>query len=284
MIKVFVLVGIIGGLAIAYVSIFALGPTSQLAPSESLLVGFRADGYLPASLNLNEDEAVEHEIFEVPPEDEVRLEAAITAAAANMDMDMSAGEAGAGMDMSAGEAGAEMDMSAGEAGAGMDMSGGGADGDMANGEANAMDMGDANAMEPEMGDGGLMIADAGAFDREIELKMTEWGFSEMNIEVVKGERIRFNVANDGQILHEFMVMEMTAMQAVSYRVERADWSLLEHEALYEKSLVLPGGEFSFVVEIQADGVWMFMCMLPFHMQMGMMGQMATANMAMAMDM
>ena len=60
--------------------------------------------------------------------------------------------------------------------------------------------------------------------------------------------------------------------------------MLEHEALFEKSLVLPGGEFSFIAEINEDGAWMFMCMLPYHMQMGMMGQMATPGMAMDMQM
>jgi len=130
--------------------------------------------------------------------------------------------------------------------------------------------------------GGLRITDEGGFDREIDLRMTEWGFSDENIEVVKGERIRFNVTNDGEILHEFMVMEMSAMQAVNYRMNRADWSLLEHEALYEKALVLPDGEFSFVLEVSDNGVWMFMCMLPYHMEMGMMGQLATAGNSMTM--
>ncbi len=220
MIRIFVLVGIIGGLAIAYATIFMLGPVSQLPPSESLLTGFRAQGFVPASFNLVEDEAAEQSgVFEVPPEDEVRLAAALNAGGDN---------------------------------------------------AGGMDMGSA----------GLLISDEGDFDREIDLKMVEWGFSEMNIEVKSGERIRFNVVNDGEILHEFMIMEMSAMQAVSYRADRADWSLLEHEALYEKALVLPGGSFSFVVEVQADGVWMFMCMIPYHMQMGMMGQIATAGMSM----
>jgi uncharacterized cupredoxin-like copper-binding protein len=230
MIKIFVAVGIIGGLAIAYVSIFLLGPISQLPPSESLLTGFRAEGYIPASFDLAEDESAEEGVFGLPAEDEVQLEAAIAAAGAN--------------------------------------------------PATEMPAADAAAME--MGEGGLLISDVGGFDREIDLKMTEWSFSEMNIEVSMGERIRFNVVNDGEILHEFMVMEMTAMQAVSYRATRADWSLLEHEALYEKALVLPDGQFSFVMEVQADGVWMFMCMLPYHMEMGMMGQIATAGMAMDM--
>jgi uncharacterized cupredoxin-like copper-binding protein len=128
----------------------------------------------------------------------------------------------------------------------------------------------------------MLINAEGDFDREIDLKMTEWGFSDMNIEVKKGERIRFNVTNEGEILHEFMVMQGVQMQGVTYRMERADWSLLEHEALFEQSLMLPTQTISFVLEVQENGAWMFMCMLPFHMQLGMMGQMATPGAAMDM--
>jgi len=146
-----------------------------------------------------------------------------------------------------------------------------------------------DAKEPEghggdEDDGGLKITEGGSFDREIDLTMAEWKFSKMTIDVKSGERIRFNVVNGGKIPHEFMFMSMPAMAAVNYRARRADWNLLEHEALFEKSLVLPGGKFSFVAEIKEDGAWMFMCMLPYHMQMGMMGQMATPGMAMDMQM
>ena len=129
---------------------------------------------------------------------------------------------------------------------------------------------------------GLIIRDDGAFDREIELTMTEWGFSDLDINAKAGERIKFTLRNEGQILHEFMFMGMAQMQGVNYRARRADWNLLEHEALYEKSLMLPGDEITFVAEVVRPGAWMFMCMLPYHMQMGMMGQLSTDGMAMAM--
>jgi len=139
-------------------------------------------------------------------------------------------------------------------------------------------------MESEKAEGGLKITEDGAFDREIKLTMAEWKFSDMQLDVKSGEKIRFTITNGGKIPHEFMFMTMPAMAAINYRAKRADWNLLEHEALFEKSLVLPGGQFSFVAEIQENGVWMFMCMLPYHMQMGMMGQMATPGMAMEMQM
>ena len=131
---------------------------------------------------------------------------------------------------------------------------------------------------------GLIIRNDGAFDREITLSMSEWTFSDLEIDAKAGERIRFTLRNDGTILHEFMFMSMAAMQAVNYRARRADWNLLEHEALYEKSLLLPGQEITFVAQVTKPGAWMFMCMLPYHMQMGMMGQMATEGMAMEMEM
>ncbi len=67
MTKLFVWVGIIGGLAIAYLVVFAIGPIAQLPPSESLLTGSRAKGFVPMSVNLEEDEAAEEaEEFGVP--------------------------------------------------------------------------------------------------------------------------------------------------------------------------------------------------------------------------
>jgi len=263
MIKIFVWVGIVGGLAIGYLTIFALGPTSQLPPSESLLTGFRAEGFIPKSVNLSEDDDVEHEIFGVPPEDEAELKKAMAA------MDVMPGMNMDGMETQ-GDAAPKMKLNP--------------DGTMMTNPDGSMVMEEAEDKphDEDEAAGGLKFASEGSFDREIDLKMTEWGFSEMNIEVKKGERIRFNITNDGEILHEFMVMQAVQMQAVLYRVNRADWSLLEHEALYEKSLMLPSQKISFVMEIQEDGAWMFMCMLPYHMEMGMMGQMATPGNAMQM--
>ncbi len=286
MIRIFVLTGIIGGMAIAYLSVFALGPTAQLPPPESLLVGYREDGYVPQNLNLPDDHAAEDlGAFEVPEEDAVALAAVIEAMGEMPGMDMGAGgEAMEGMEMAANDAAPEMEegmeMPANEDGAAMEGM------NMSEAADPAADNMAEMAMSPSsgalMGEGGLLITSDGDFDREIDLSMNEWSFSDMDIEVVKGERIRFNITNDGEILHEFMIMEMAAMQAVGYRVNRADWSLLEHEALYEKALVLPDGDFSFILEVQEDGAWMFMCMLPYHMEMGMMGQMATAGNAMTM--
>ena len=322
MLKFFGIVGLVGAVVTTYLVTYGVGPERQLPPEVSLLEGFREEGVLTETVNLPNDHSAEDVgAFEVPAEDEVYLEAAIENMGDMSGMDMSGGDAGSmeGMDMSTTAEAADtmegMDMSttaeAADTMAGMDMSGSGeavldmdmnGDGvmDMSSADMNAgnmdgMDMAAADAttemaadmqMSPSggalMGEGGLLITEEGDFDRTIDLTMTEWGYSDMNIEVQVGERIKFVIANEGEILHEFMFMNGPLMAAANYRLTRADWSMLEHEALFEKPLMLPGGSFEVIVEITEAGSWMFMCMLPYHMQMGMMGQMSTPGMAMAM--
>jgi len=210
--------------------------------------------------------------------------------AMNMDMDgdgvmdMSSSDMAMGatnaMDMSSsGDTAMNMDMDMDGDGV-MDMS----SSDMTKTTTNMGDTGSEMEEAMEAANGGLYISEADIYDREFTLTMQEWGYSDMEIDVKMGERIKFTVKNGGQIPHEFMFMNMALMSAVDYRLTRADWSLLEHEALFEQALVLPGGEFTFTVQIMQPGSWMFMCMLPYHMQMGMMGQMATEGMAMDMQM
>lgn len=280
-------------------------PDYQAAPLTSEITKLQESGLLPAG-PFEENDELEHDVFEVPPMDEVKLEQAES----NMDM--------AGMDMSQSD-GTTMDMAGGDTmamddGTTMPMA------DMAPAEADTMAMADGATMAPAdsgtmtMADGSTMpMADAApadggtmpmsemdvavectgerglgfcedgqAFDREVELVMSEWTFSNLDVAVQAGERIRFTVRNDGTILHEFMFMAMEQMQAVNYRARRADWNLLEHEALFEQSLLLPDESVSFVVEVKNSGNWMFMCMIPYHMQMGMMGQMSTPGAGMDM--
>lgn len=278
MIRLFVLIGIIGGAGVVYLATYGVDPEGQLPPAVSQLVKFEAEGEVPGANDLVDNPEAGHGIFEVPIEDEAQLEMALANMPSMSGMDMG------GMEMSEGST---MEMTEG---ATMEMAEGSTM-EMAEGATMEMTEGAAMEMAEEEGDhgegmamGGLKITDDGAFDRELDLTMSEWKYSNMQIDVKMGERIKFNVRNGGNIPHEFMFMTMPAMTAVNYRVNRADWSLLEHEALFEQALVLPGGEFSFIVQVMQSGSWMFMCMLPYHMQMGMMGQMATEGMAMDMNM
>ncbi|MDH3665546.1 MAG: multicopper oxidase domain-containing protein [Paracoccaceae bacterium] len=301
----------------AYFVVGQRPPTVQVTPTASEIVNLRQEGILPAGI-MAENEEIEHEVFGVSPEDKEMIERATE----NMDMGGMKMEGDGQMEMAedsgmkaegdgqmdmAGDSGTktegdgQMDMAEGsetqtEGGEQMDMAGeSGGDSDMkmegdadhaAEEAADADHAGEAEAEEQERlmagKMAGLIIRDDGEFDREVRLLMSEWTFSNLQIDAKPGERIKFTLSNDGKIPHEFMFMSMAAMQGVNYRAKRADWNLLEHEALYEKSLILPGEEITFVAEVLQPGAWMFMCMLPYHMQMGMMGQMATEGMAMQM--
>ena len=300
MIRLFVLVGIVGVSLISYLVVFEALPETQLPPAKSLLTEFQALGVVPDPNAVVPNEELGHEIFQVPEEDGIHLAAAEEAMGSMAGME---GMSGMKMDGDAamkpeGEASMPMDGDAMKPHAETTMPMEGEAAMIPEGEAsmqmggNAMKphaeepTGQAHADEEEEGEGhgggaGLNILAEGApVDREIEIVMTEWAYSPGSIEVKPGERILLKIRNGGQIPHEFMFMSMPAMAAVGYRAQRADWNLLEHEALYERSLVLPGQDFQVAVEIQEPGVWMFMCMFPYHMQFGMMGGMATPGMSM----
>ena len=110
------------------------------------------------------------------------------------------------------------------------------------------------------------------------LDMKEWGFETGSIMGEPGQRVRLRIRNTGNIPHEFMIMNSSLMNAVNYRLDRPDWNLLEHEALSEVPFIMPGDSIDMVFEIKEPGVWMYMCMFPYHMQMGMMGMMMTPDM------
>lgn len=120
-----------------------------------------------------------------------------------------------------------------------------------------------------------------AIARSIELKMGEWGFTPAHITVMPGDVIRLAVRHAGRIPHEFMLMTGPAMTALDYRLERADWNLLEHQAIFEKSILLPGDGFDVVMKVHKAGAWMYMCMFPYHMQLGLMGMIMTPGVSMA---
>ena len=251
-------------------------PTVQATPEKALTLALQEKGVLPSG-DIRENEAIEHSVFEIPETDKAMLDDAMKGMTAMPGMNMDHGT----MDMS-GDGAAKSESDAGTMA--MDHSKMGHDdmkmGDGAGVEEELDEEAKAQAMAQQMA--GLVIRKGGDFDRAVSLSMSEWRFSAPEIEVNQGERIKLTVQNDGNVPHEFMFMTMAAMQALDYRAKRADWSLLEHEALFEKSLLLPGQQMTFVAEVTKAGSWMFMCMLPYHMQLGMMGQFATPGMAMKM--
>ena len=320
--RMFLIFGLILLGGTGYFIVVQTPPTVQAAPAVGEIVRLREEGIFPEEIMFENEEIEHDTFGVPPEDEAMIAAAEANMDMGDMDMGngaMDMAEDGAmdmaedgAMDMAEDDA---MDMAEDDAmdmaedGA-MDMAEDGAmdmaeDGAMDMAEDGAMDMAEDDAMDMDNGDGamdmaesamdeeeadrlmagrmaGLLVTDEGEFDREVTLSMTEWSFSDLSLDAQPGEKIRFTVRNDGQIVHEFMFMGMAQMQGVSYRARRADWNLLEHEALFEKSLLLPGEEITFVAEVINPGVWMFMCMVPYHMQMGMMGQLATEGMTMEM--
>jgi uncharacterized cupredoxin-like copper-binding protein len=217
-------------------------PPFQLS-ARSALDGYREAGLMPAPGALTMSKEIGHEVFEVPEEDAQHR-----------------GEEAAMEGMAMGEMKED---------------------EHAEAPMEGMAMGEME--EGGHSGGGLMVMPAkmaGMASRVIEIEMREWGFSPPNITVMAGEVIHFKVRNRGNMPHEFMFMPPEGMNAVNYRLERADWSLTEHEASFERAVVMPGDGFETVIKIAQPGVWMFMCMFPYHMQLGMMGMMMTEGASM----
>ncbi len=255
-------------IALAWVLMVPFSPAPYQASPGSEADAYRALGLLPKPGHFKISKEVGHEVFEVPAEDEARRE---KAKAAGGDQAMP------GMAMG----GAKEDEHAEQPMAGTAM-GGMKQAEQTEGAMPGM------KMEAEGGHAGqgLMVMPAemaGMASRTIEIEMREWSFTPGQVMVKPGEVIHFKVRNRGMVPHEFMFMPPEDMAAVNHRLERADWNLTEHEAAYERAVVLPGDSFEVVIRIQQAGTWMFMCMFPYHMQFGMMGMMMTEG-APAMDM
>jgi len=283
---------------VAWVLMVPLSPPSFQASPNSTIADYRAQGLVPKPGEMTISDAVGHDIFEIPATDAAHA-AEETAAGAMPDMPGMGDGADKPMeepDTSGGEHGAE----AGVAGtmpeapemAEMPSVGEGADKPMPEapgtaempGMAEMPDSGGATEGEGGHGEGqaGLRVLDGMMADmakRTIEIEMREWGFSRPSITVATGEVVRLVVRNTGNVPHEFMLMPPQGMAAVAYRLQRADWNLTEHEAIFERQMVLPGDSFEVVIQADQPGNWMYMCMFPYHMQFGMMGSLATEGAA-----
>lgn len=110
-------------------------------------------------------------------------------------------------------------------------------------------------------------------DRTVIITMDEWTYDPMSVNVETGEVVKLLLRHEGSVPHEFMLMDSVGMEVVDYRVERADWNLLEHEAISERPIVMPGDSFELVIKVDEPGMYMYMCMFPKHMEFGMMGMM-----------
>ncbi len=263
--------------ALAWVLMVPLSPPSFQASPTSTVADYRAQGLIPKQDEATISDAVGHDVFEIPETDAAHaLEEAAAGAMPGMPgmddgADKSMEDPGAGGGEHGAEAGVGGAMPEAPDTTDMPATNEGMKGDMAESEE---DHGEGQA--------GLRVLDGMMADmakRTIKIEMREWGFSEPSITVATGEVVRLEVRNTGNVPHEFMLMPPQGMAAVAYRLQRADWNLTEHEAIFERQMVMPGDSFAVVIRADQPGNWMYMCMFPYHMQFGMMGSLATEGAA-----
>jgi Cu/Ag efflux protein CusF len=264
-------------------------PTVQQTPM-SMIEGYRADGLMPALGAFEMSDEIGHDVFEVPATDAAHLKEALAAGAME---DMAHGEGTMeGMPEQDTHMAAPMDKNAAQTPdtPGMQKqametmpqedSEGMPDGahqepamEHQSGETmEAMDKHRDEELHAASGHGrggeaaGISILAQGSADtiasavsgltisKTVELTMDEWGYRPNHVMVAPGDLVRLIVRHAGNTPHEFMLMTAPAMGAVNYRLTRADWNLLEHEALFEKPVVLPGDSFQMVLRIHKPGM------------------------------
>ena len=257
-------------------TVFVSPADYQKSAGTAVLENYRTAKLMPGAGEFRLSSAIGHEVFEIPASDAAQLKIA---------MESGGGMPGMKMDMAA-----KTDGHAAEPAMKMDMPGM----KMEMAAEPAMKMDDHGSAETGGGHSaagsGLTILASGMARghgmvgpkaymnaRRIDLAMKEWGYSAPSLTVKTGEVVRFVVTNKGSMPHEFMLMGGPAMQAVNYRLGRADWNLTEHEAPYENPVVMPGDTFELLVRADKPGMWMYMCMFPYHMQLGMMGMLMASG-------
>ncbi len=114
-----------------------------------------------------------------------------------------------------------------------------------------------------------------AFDRQVEITMTEFAFTPDTVTVKAGETIRFVVTNDGQIEHEFRPTtvagadEHLASGHTDHEEEGAEGEAHEEGEI----LVQPGETKTLDVHFDEAGEYtIYACLLPGHYESGMVGE------------
>lgn len=129
--------------------------------------------------------------------------------------------------------------------------------------------------------------DASSIDRVVEVSMDEMKFDPADIDVEKGETVKFVVSNDGRMIHEFNIgtdkmwrgheAEMRKMMQSGMMTGRT----LKHDKMREagmmhddaNSVLLEPGETAEIVWTFSGGADTgFACNLPGHRQAGMVGK------------
>jgi uncharacterized cupredoxin-like copper-binding protein len=131
----------------------------------------------------------------------------------------------------------------------------------------------AGPVKKEQKDWGI-AGDAKAAKRTIDVRMLDtMRFTPDRIEVKSGETVRFNVRNDGKMLHEFVIG--TKKENEAHAALMVKFPNMEHEEPY-MAHVPPGKSTQLVWNFNRPGEFEFACLIAGHYQAGMVGKLVVA--------
>lgn len=111
----------------------------------------------------------------------------------------------------------------------------------------------------------------------VEAKETDDGqmlFEPHDLQVVKGETVRIVLKNVGEVEHEFYLG--TAEEVTKHSEQMLKAPEMEHDQP-NATRADPGHQGDIVWKFTESGTYTFACLIPGHMQMGMVGQVAVTE-------
>ncbi len=123
-------------------------------------------------------------------------------------------------------------------------------------------------VKKEQTDWGI-AGDAKEVKRTIQIKMTDHlRFTPDKIQVKQGETIKFVVANEGQIMHEFVIGTKKELDA--HALQMVKFPNMEHDEPYMAHLK-PKTKGEVIWTFNKPGDFNFACLIAGHFQTGMVG-------------
>ena len=115
-----------------------------------------------------------------------------------------------------------------------------------------------------------IAGEAKAVKRTIDVRMLDtMRFTPDRIDVRQGDTVRFNVRNDGKMLHEFVIG--TTKENEAHAALMVKYPTMEHEEPY-MAHVPPGKAAQLVWNFNRAGEFEFACLIAGHYQAGMVGR------------
>jgi uncharacterized cupredoxin-like copper-binding protein len=90
-----------------------------------------------------------------------------------------------------------------------------------------------------------------------------------DLEVKRGETVRFIVRNDGKVMHEMVIGRMQELKEHAELMRK--FPGMEHDEPY-MAHVAPGKEGEIVWQFTRAGVFHYACLIPGHMEAGMIAK------------